>query len=194
MPKQINTATPGQKLVKLFGLKGRFQPVLDEVIVPVVSVDQETNVAAGACGAVLNIGGTASNYAFAYLSNPSTSKSLIRVTHFIARAATGDNVHVLTNAAPLISSSATAGNRWWKEVGIPGTPVATFWTGESTTDISGAQALEIWVATGGVARAFGAPFILNPGETLQMQFGTAALTATFMGFEWTEEPLTITDP
>lgn len=40
MPKQINTYQVGQSLVKKFGLKGRFQPVLDEVIVPVVTVGE----------------------------------------------------------------------------------------------------------------------------------------------------------
>jgi hypothetical protein len=51
MPKQINTYQVGQALVRKFGLKGRFQPVLDEVIVPVVNVgetlEQSVRLAAG---------------------------------------------------------------------------------------------------------------------------------------------------
>lgn len=38
MPKQINLPTYAQGLVSRFALKGRFQPVLDETIVPVVIV------------------------------------------------------------------------------------------------------------------------------------------------------------
>ncbi|GAJ05910.1 unnamed protein product, partial [marine sediment metagenome] len=49
MPKQINTYTFGQNLVQKFGLKGRFQPVLDETIVPVTVVDsdQDSRIAVG---------------------------------------------------------------------------------------------------------------------------------------------------
>ena len=49
MPKQINTFTFGQRLVEKFGLKGRFQPVLDEVIVPVTVVESniQTRLAVG---------------------------------------------------------------------------------------------------------------------------------------------------
>jgi hypothetical protein len=41
MPKQIQTPTPGQALVRLFNLKGRYQPVLDDTIVPVTIVEAE---------------------------------------------------------------------------------------------------------------------------------------------------------
>ena len=45
MPKQINTPQPGQRLVNEFATKGRYQPVLDEVIVPVAIVSDLTDTA-----------------------------------------------------------------------------------------------------------------------------------------------------
>lgn len=81
MPKQINTPVPGQGLVSRFSLKGRFQPVLDEVIVPVAIVPDPSEEARGrACQGTVRIT-TLTNAATyrCYLLNPTTSEMLMRV-------------------------------------------------------------------------------------------------------------------
>ena len=83
MPKQIQTPSASQGLVRMFALKGRYQPVLDETIVPVVVVPLEAPstrrlAAWGTTAAAAGVG----NQNNAWLRNPTNSGHLIVVTAF----------------------------------------------------------------------------------------------------------------
>lgn len=81
MPKQINTYTFGQALVRKFGLKGRFQPVLDETIVPVTVVD--TSAAERLCrGGAIGTSSGAGNQNSWTFENPADSNVLVRLKQF----------------------------------------------------------------------------------------------------------------
>lgn len=117
MPKQINTPNPAQGLVKQFALKGRYQPVLDETIVPVVDVSQfapAVNVArTRLCSASVNYGPTSGTpNVFLYLYNPVDSGALVTVTAVRLSASLGSTSHSATNAfvtaRELLSDSAPA--------------------------------------------------------------------------------------
>jgi len=122
VPKQINTHLPGSALVRKFGLKGRFQPVLDEVIVPVISVGQtqqtERRLATG--GQICSASG-AGNQNIVYFGNPVNSGITARISAWWASSGTvGDfyNLDAVPGPAPLAS-----GTQHWRESARPGVPV-----------------------------------------------------------------------
>jgi hypothetical protein len=85
VPKQINTPLPGAALVRQFALKGRFQPVLDETIVPVVLVPSDVPekrrlYAFGVSLAAAGVG----NQNTIQLRNPADSGVLCVLTRFWA--------------------------------------------------------------------------------------------------------------
>ena len=122
MPKQINTYQVGQSLVKKFGLKGRFQPVLDEVIVPVITVGDTTptdirlavsGISAAAAGA--------GNQHKIHLRNPPNSGILMTVKSFwaVSGAPTTDFL-----AISMGTTSTAAGTRgFWRDGRIAGQPL-----------------------------------------------------------------------
>ena len=87
MPKQINTPSPGQALVRMFSLKGRFQPVLDEVIVPVVQVplDAPASKRFAAWGTTMAAGG-AGTQGRAFIENTAQSGHLVVLTKVWAKS------------------------------------------------------------------------------------------------------------
>lgn len=79
MPKQINTPTFGSQLVRLFNLKGRFTPVLDEVIVPVVVVGTSSPAQERHFGGTAELGSTGATIKYHNLSNPAGSNVLLKL-------------------------------------------------------------------------------------------------------------------
>lgn len=192
MPAQINTATVGQRLVALFGLKGRFQPVLDEVVVPVVNVDAGT-IDQVSCAASAYQAGAASNYNFSYLQNPSTSTKIIRVQRIeFLPGSTAEIFTLITSVAPVISGGGTNGTEYFLDQRA-GAPVGVWVHGSSTTDVSGAAAVQEGRQTGGPQPDFPTPIALMPGDTLQATSLGTNKSAWWTWF-WTEEPITVTLP
>lgn len=95
MPKQINTYKVGQSLVRMFALKGRYQPVLDETIVPVVVVGEEpTPEAIPGFGTVICAASGGGNQNLAMFSNPPTSNRLIVLDKFAVSTPAADFVEL----------------------------------------------------------------------------------------------------
>lgn len=192
MPKQINSAAVGQRLVQLFSLKGRFQPVLDEVIVPVVSVDPEGVERKPAAGKFFQAAGGAGTYVFGYLLNPSSSGIIVRVTRIVVPNSL--TVDVLMpglgqSILPLISGGASnATTERWSEGGIPGIPTAQVLYGTSTTATSGSAQMALSQGSAQQQIPFPVPIVLKPGDIVQITT-EAANTAMGGSFEWTEEPI-----
>lgn len=94
MPKQINSPFPGSSLVRAFNLKGRFQPVLDETVVPVAIVTdlQTQGVGSGqkeAAGTNYNTSFVATS-SYGLIHNPVDSGINIHVVdaHFVGTVLT----------------------------------------------------------------------------------------------------------
>lgn len=189
MPAQINTPGPGQRLVSLFGLKGRFQPVLDEVIVPTVDVGAQ-EVQTRDCTAYDAIAAVAGAFPFAFLQNPAGSGIIARIKVIACIPASAGVIYVTTTLAPLISGGSSAFNKYWKDQDYPGDPVMTAANGTSTTDVSSSTAFTRFAGTGGLYSVFdsGREWVIHPGQTLQVTFGTVNVAMTALGFEWSEEP------
>jgi len=84
MPKQLNNGAVTQALQRAFGFKGRYIPMLDEVIVPVYIIADPspagvTRLAAGTASAIVALGNT-TNLPFVQLFNPVDSGVVINVT------------------------------------------------------------------------------------------------------------------
>jgi hypothetical protein len=188
MPKQINTATVGQRLVQLFNLKGRFQPVLDEVIVPVVSVDAETVQQRPASGGSYQAG-AAAQYSFGLLSNPNDSGKIIRVSRIHCWSSNPGNFFTTIRGALYTLGVINTADVEFTDGGQAGAPVGFVQTGVSTTLVT--------FITGAVRSAPNAgpqltvidgQWILPSGTGLMCMFSTVLSDSEF-SFQWTEEDL-----
>lgn len=123
MPKQINTPGPGRGLVNRFNLKGRFQPVLDEVIVPVTIVEPEgaLTVVQHAVGTQRGAASGAGNQNTIYLINQTGSGALVVVDKVFATSgsALGDEVQIR-----IATGSFGGGLGLWRDGREAGTPRA----------------------------------------------------------------------
>ena len=123
MPKQINTYTFGQQLVQKFGLKGRFQPVLDETIVPVTVVESSIAVRP-AVGGVLGVISGAGNQNQLFMSNPANSGVVVKIVEFwaVSGAPTTDFIQVKITPVAITLS----GTRLWRDSSLAGSPKVGF--------------------------------------------------------------------
>lgn len=176
MPKQINTPNPGQRLVGLFGLKGRFQPVLDEVIVPVVDVGaQEVNERH--CSAEASTGAAAGEFSCARLSNFDLSTldwtgKIAVVDRVTIRGATAQNYYFLIGGTWTLGS-LTAGVKGYTDSAYAGqSPLASITYGTTTFDNAASSILTKWVATGGVSINLPG-WVISNGVALFVQADTA---------------------
>lgn len=184
MPKQINTAGVGQRLVKLFALKGRFQPVLDEVIVPVVSVDaEEVEQRPAGSNAFVGAGG-AGTYTCVVLQNPSGSGKIVRLEWF-SPFATSNQVNIYPNLS-ILSGGLTGANEFWEDLRLPGVPAATVSTSVTTTVPTSAAAIVTPYLAIGANWIPPTPWVLGPGDAVVFQL-TTANTAFGGSLAWTEQ-------
>jgi len=84
MPKQLNNGQITQALQRAFGFKGRYIPMLDEVIVPVyVIADPSPAAQTKLCAATASLTIDQTN-AFVQLFNPPGSGNIVNVTNVVA--------------------------------------------------------------------------------------------------------------
>ena len=152
MPKQINTPQVGSALVRFFNLKGRFQPVLDEVIVP-VAIAADLTAAGGAATAVRHAGGFAqfewtgglTKKAWHSIENPATSGVDIHLIGLAIAVSSGGGAAFMT--AP---QDARDLFRQWAylsdliTVGAPGTGTVTKGSGWHDTRLDDAGVPGPW--------------------------------------------------
>lgn len=186
MPKQINSASVGQRLVQLFSLKGRFQPVLDEVIVPVVSVDPESveQLPAAAMGGEAAV---AAEYGYGSLRNPVGSGLLIHVTRLITL--TASNVRINGTVGWLAGANAMTAD--WRDARLPGSPAATTVTDTSAVSIAG-SAIETWVSSGAGDTYLNTSvdYWLGEGDGFLVMLNDPNIALYNITFEWTEQAIT----
>jgi len=184
MPKQINTYTFGSALVKKFGLKGRFQPVLDEVIVPVTLVD-ESEAGQLAIGNILGAASGAGNQHLMRFQNPEGSGVLAVITHWWAVSGAPLTDFISTNLRAL--NLSLAGTRIWRDSsqGIPrcgfndATPASAVLTGPNHhLDSDSIVWEEEWRVL--------------PGWSVEFRQNAANQTLELNAL-WTETPLTVTN-
>lgn len=181
MPKQINVPGPGRALVRMFSLKGRFQPVLDETIVPVVIVPNEapTTKQLAAWGIELGASGAGNQNNF-FFANPASSGKLVVLTHFwaINTGALTDHFHVQHEVAAALTTTGE-----WRDDRLTGTPRAIM----QLSAIGSSVAIgPRFIADGTI---YAQEFVLPPGR--QLRFRQDAINAA-LSFEvfWYEVPLT----
>jgi len=85
MPKQLNNGAITLALQRAFGFKGRYIPMLDEVIVPVyVIADPSPSLPTRLCAATDDQAGDGTNLQFIQLFNPVGSGVVVNVTNVSA--------------------------------------------------------------------------------------------------------------
>lgn len=175
MPKQINSPFPGSGLVKAFNLKGRFQPVLDETVVPVALVTDLTSLGMGsgikeAAGTNYNTSFVATS-SYGLLSNPTNSGINIHVTdaHFVGTVLTApaattyvygtietyltDDTGVLTPGTAFTNE----GKSYLDSLNKSTQPVGTIIAGQPRQALTGVDLLDYdqyaWANSGATTRA-----------------------------------------
>lgn len=192
MPKQINTHIPGQQLVRRFGLKGRYQPVLDETIVPVVQV-AESQTVVKPCSALIPISVAAAGKNF-YIKIVNPALSGLRVTFLGHSILAGANTGIWYGFGTwsIVGAVAVVPVPSFVDTALAGVPAALIQAGAQTTATL-ANATAIWYNR---AAAFGnrnpadqVRFYLKEGTQLTIWFNTANVEMTEAGLLWTEETL-----
>jgi hypothetical protein len=186
VPKQINTYTFGQALVKRFGLKGRFQPVLDETIVPVTLVDEAIERRPAFAG--FEAPAVAGEYSSFQLLNPNDSGIVVRVEQIWVSAAAFGLLRLSIDSTWTLGTK-TQKTSVWRKTGTPGRPAAEFYYGQSTfknVDLGfiGMTTVPTLILQPGI--------ILPNGGSLMLQNDNVA-SAFFVTILWTEEYANLTD-
>jgi len=87
MPKQLNNGAITQALQRAFGFKGRYIPMLDEVIVPVYNIaDPSPAQQTRLCAATIASAHTVPFFTTLQLFNPAGSGNVVNVSNVVASA------------------------------------------------------------------------------------------------------------
>jgi len=82
MPKQLNNGQVTAALQRAFGFKGKYIPMLDEVIVPVYNIqDPAPAVVTRLCAGVVFVSTENAGFALGQLFNPVGSGNMIQISH-----------------------------------------------------------------------------------------------------------------
>jgi hypothetical protein len=172
--------------VRLFNLKGRYQPVLDETIVPVTIVEAEAEKQRLAtCYAIT--ASVAAEYGYFWVQNPNDSNVRMRLKTFSTeQEATSTILGTLDGLYTAGTTAAAA--KGWREPNS-GVPVGGATYGTNTTILAAAS--RHWNVNAG-PRLSMTPIeiILDPGYGWMWQNLTAQRWANW-SCQWTEEYITI---
>jgi len=209
MPKNFNNAKVTQRLVEAFQLKGRYLPLLDEVIVPVYVMDdpapaQPNRLAAG----TIRIDGVISPQVDIF--NPVGSGMMIVLTSAVATlgksgAAFQGTLNVHIREAGIIGDASDVNSLTWRDNRItPTIPTpqaemaAAFGVGSigiiiaqrpfSISGVIDPQALDVISAPLMGPRQ--PPVVLRPGTSININSDTAAIPVNLVvNWLWEEIPL-----
>jgi len=187
MPKQIQTPSFGQILVKAFNLKGRFQPVLDETIVPVVVLEMEPAASPMlrqiATGGIDRVAGGAGNVVVVQLVNPPTSGVLVVIEALWAISATaGDLFGCFLASSPGAGSALGA----WRDTRTIFTTGPVLPRALISATVSGTVAAKPRYVADGTRQV--TEWIIEPGYQLDCRQSTVN-TALSVYFDWYEVPI-----
>jgi len=205
MPKQLNAGRVTATLQRAFGFKGRYTPMLDEVIVPVYVIADPapaeiTQLCAGTTSASQQIQGPPDLALAVMLFNPAESGVICNVTTVTVTANQKNNVNVVFSDFALVDASGPSTFRDRRVVGTPrcqlrrdqiretplvGTIIAQF-------QVDGALSQSAaWLADAGDPRQ---PLtVLRPNQGVALQLNDPAGNAgdNLRGnFRWLEIPIT----
>lgn len=124
MPTQIQTPTQWQRLLNRFGIKGRHQLLLDEVVVPVVLIEDVSELETGPQDATIAViaPAIAATLGACVLANLSSGTDLL-VDRIIMNAPAGMAVDTrFSTIAPIIPLAGGVIDKTWNnpdQVGVP---------------------------------------------------------------------------
>lgn len=190
MPKQIQNPTVGQILQRAFGLQGRVQPALDEIVVPVVSIGDlgQGNVppvtGRATSWAFENPG--AGDYARARFEVPGSIVALIEAVH-VRLSASGNFGVRFTNTGAAIGTAQPKSYADGRLTTAGLSPAGVLTAGQDPAALAGRQA-NYWATTDGISLF--PNWIVGSGDPGQFGFiefapGTAA-TAMSLNIQWRE--------
>jgi len=202
MPKQLNTGRVTQALQRAFGFKGRYIPMLDEVIVPVYviadpSPAELTRIAAGTVVAITPV---SAEFPVVQLLNPAGSGVIANLTTAVCSSDVKVELNVSFFDTPLTDVSATPPR--FRDRRIGGSPACQLRFDATTLspNLTGIVAVlqvdgalsqtAAWIATTSDPRQ---PLtVLGPGQGVVVQFATAAggtPEQVRTNFRWLEIPI-----
>jgi len=206
MPKQLNSGRVTQALQRAFGFKGRYTPMLDEVIVPVYVISdpspaEASRLCSGTVGAIG--GGGTPSFPAVQLFNPPDSGVIVNLTTAIATSNTKLELLVNFFDGTLAVFQDTA---LFRDRRIQGTPAAQMFqedhdnsgTGTTTAVLQVDGSLSqtaSWVASTNDPRQ--PLMVLAPGTGLVIQSRTDAggnADEVRANFRWLEIPITEVNP
>lgn len=188
MPKQINTHRPGQALVRRFGLKGRYQPVLDETIVPVTSVDNET-IAVGCLSGGSSIAAVALELGYYRLQNPSGSGKVLTIVHMNSNTASGQIMRIDAWGIDIIPGSKTSDVAQFRDTSKEGLPAGQVFHGTHDGAFGGTYSQ---LSSSGRNTMFELhhEFLIYPGDAINVYCTAANIVVSAWGILWTERSIT----
>jgi len=96
VPKQLNSGAITQALQRAFGFKGRYIPMLDEVIVPVyVIADPSPASQTKLCAATTSVSTDAANFGIIQLFNPLGSGNVVNVTNVVVSSSVKEALNIV---------------------------------------------------------------------------------------------------
>jgi len=202
MPKQLNNGQITQALQRAFGFKGRYIPLLDEVIVPVYNIQDPSPAAVTRlCIGVSAVAVSGPLNAFVQLFNPLGSGHLVNVTAAQLTGTVKLDIQIRYFDSPGAVLTIDTVFRDRRNRGLPAAQIFI----DDTQGIVGQKIAELqvdgtlsqsasWVTQTADPRQ---PLtVLEPGQgvILQDSIGVAGGDSFSVSFRWLEIPLTQTNP
>jgi len=201
MPKQIQAGKLTQALQRAFGFKGRYIPMLDEVVVPVyVIADPSPAEVTRLCAATFVTASFGTFQPYIQLFNPVASGIIINVTTVVVMA----DVKVEISIRFFDTPGPESGSAFFRDRRNPGSPAGQMrrdsnqaglvGNGVATIQVDGALSqTAAWIADSGDPRQ---PLVvLEPGQGVIAQ-STELVNgvAVQANFRWLELPITELNP
>jgi len=203
MPKRIQIGAVTQALQRAFGFKGRYTPMLDEVVVPVyVIADPAPAAETRICsGTVFAPGPSTTGKTTVQILNPPGSGIIVNVTSVVALSTVKASVIVVYSQNPLADPIS---DFFFRDRRIKGDPAARL-SRDNDGAIFGSNITAVIQLDGNLAQtgtweaATQDPrqplCVLPPGQALNLQVSGGTVNDDIRGnFKWLEIPITEQSP
>jgi len=191
VPKQIQTGLVGSSLVRRFGIKGAFQPILDEVVVPVTSVDEGSELKP-ASALFVSVAKPGDNPFLKLTAPTGTAKPLIiTIDRIVIRTTAAQDFLVAMSTVSVVGATLATVTKGWLDTEYPGLPQLTVSGGSQLTATLAALSEIAYI--GSVTGASGGfidkdpRLVLRPGDDAVLYGNLANTGWTYACVQWTEE-------